>query len=201
MRLHSSDASPFVRKVRVLLIETGQADEVEIVPEQVTPLDLEPGFTANPLTRLPCLERGDGPALYDSRVITRFLDDRAGGGFYPDPPRLWECLTLEATADGMLDSAVLMRYETAMRPEALRFERFLEAQWGKIARALDVLDSRWGAYLAGPLCMGQIALGCALGYLDFRHPGREWRTGRTGLADWYARFAERESMQQTVPRG
>jgi glutathione S-transferase len=202
MRLFHSATSPFVRKVMVLLIETGQADEVALVSASGNPL--APGtmpVAQNPLGKVPCLERDDGPALYDSRVICRFLDDRAGGRLYPPPPRLWETLTLEATGDGILDAAVLMRYESAVRHEGTRSEDWIEAQWTKVSRALDALEGRWMSHLNGPLDIGQIAVGCALGYLDFRHVARDWRAGRPELARWFKAFSARESMAATQPQG
>ena len=200
MRLYHSPTSPYVRKVMVLLAETGQTADVTLVPAAGTPVD--PGsmpVAHNPLGKVPALERDDGPALYDSRVICRFLDDRAGGRLYPTAPRLWETLTLEATADGMLDAAILMVYEARVRPEARRFEPWVEGQWAKVTRSLDAIEGRWMSHLAGPLDMGQVAVGCALGYLDFRHSDRAWRDGRPALADWSAAFAARDSMAATVP--
>ncbi|MCL4188355.1 MAG: glutathione S-transferase [Rhodobacteraceae bacterium] len=200
MRLYHNPASPYVRKVMVLLAETGQADAVTLVPASGTPV--APGslpVAQNPLGKIPALERPDGPALYDSRVICRFLSERAGGGLYPPPPLLWETLTLEATGDGMMDAAVLMVYEDRVRPEDRRLPEWVEGQWSKVARALDALEGRWLAHLAGPLDIGQIAVACALGYLDFRHGARSWREGRPGLAAWYARTAGRDSFRATAP--
>lgn len=201
MRLYHSATSPYVRKVMVTLIETGQADAVTLVPAAGNPV--EPGSMPvmhNPLGKIPALELADGRAIYDSRVICRYLDARAGTGLYPDGEKLWDTLVLEATADGMLDAAVLMVYEIRIRPEEKRFGAWEEGQWGKIARALDALQDRWMAHLEGPLDMGQIAVGCALGYLDFRHEARDWRMGRDALAGWYAGFAERAAMQATRPQ-
>lgn len=198
MKLYHNAASPFVRKVRVVISETGQS--VELADVFITPT--KPGEsvpTVNPLGKIPTLERDGGAALYDSRVICRYLDDIAGGGLYPDPPRLWETLTLEATADGIMDAAILMVYEGRVRPADLQFDDWVEAQWSKVARALDVLEARWLSHLAGPLDIGQIGVGCALGYLDFRHGGRQWREGRPGLAQWFAGFSDRPSMQATAP--
>lgn len=200
LRLHRSATSPYVRKVMVLLHETGQDGDVDHVAAQGTPFDTAAMPLAhNPMGKIPVLERADGPALYDSRVICRYLDDRAGAGLYPDAPRLWDSLVLEATADGILDAAVLMVYEDRLRPEPIRFPDFVEAQWGKVARALDALEERWISHLHGRLDIGQIAVGCALGYLDFRHAGRDWRRGRDALAAWEKRFAARDSMVATVP--
>lgn len=199
MRLHDSPTSPFCRKVRVLLIETGQQDEVEIVPAAGNALDSGTIPVAeNPLGKIPVLTRDDGPALYDSRVICRFLDDRADAGLYPRKG-LWEVLTLEATADGIMDAAVLMVYEFRCRPEGERSQPWVEGQWARIDRALDVIEARWMSHLAGPLSVAHIAVGCALGYLDLRHGPREWRQGRPVLAEWEAGFALRPSMAVTRP--
>ncbi len=92
-----------------------------------------------------------------------------------------------------------MIYEVRIRPEALRYAPWVEGQWAKVDRALDVLETRWMDHLEGPLEAGQIAVGCALGYLDFRHDARGWRNGRPRLAAWYAGFAARPSMMATVP--
>jgi glutathione S-transferase len=134
-----------------------------------------------------------------SHQLRRFLDDRAGGRLYPPAPRLWETLTLEATGDGILDAAILMVYEWRVRPEDKRHEPWVEGQWAKVARALDTIEARWMSHLNGPLDIGQIAVGCALGYLDFRHDARGWRNGRPALAAWEKAFAARPSMAATVP--
>lgn len=200
MRLYFSPTSPYVRKVMVLLHETGQIGDVELVAGSGNPVDPAGApLEANPLGKVPALERPDGPALYDSRVISRFLDARAGEGLYPEGARLWDTLTVEATGDGILDAALLMVYEGRIRPEELRYAPWVEGQWAKVDRALDALETRWMAHLGGPLDAGQIAVGCALGYLDFRHAARGWRLGRPRLDAWFAGFAARPSMQATQP--
>ncbi|MGR3461275.1 MAG: glutathione S-transferase [Roseovarius sp.] len=199
MQLIASPLSPFVRKVRVLLHETGLIQQVEVVNLATTPIETDPrAASANPLGKIPALVREDGATLYDSRVITRYLDDLADAGLYPEA-RLWEILTLEATADGIMEAAVLMTYEGRFRPENMQYAPWVEAQWAKIARALDALEARWISHLSGRLDMGQVATGCALGYLDFRHDGRGWRQGHPALADWFTGFAQRESMAATAP--
>ncbi|WP_422048380.1 glutathione S-transferase [Shimia sp.] len=199
LQLIHSPASPFVRKVNVTLAETGQTDDVELVRVKTTPVaTADEAAAANPLGKIPALVRPDGPAIYDSRVICRYLVARAGADLYPED-RLWDVLTLEATADGILDAAVLAVYERRVRPEEIVSEAWIEAQWGKVTGALDAINERWMSHLFGPLDMGQIAVGCALGYLDFRHGNRNWRQGRDGLAGWYAEFAKRDSMLATMP--
>lgn len=202
MRLYWSANSPYARKAVVLLHELDLLDRVQVVPAAGGPLD--PGtlpLALNPLGKIPTLERDDGPALYDSRVICRYLDALAGGRFYPSGAGQWETLTLEATADGILDAALLMVYEDRLRPEDRRFPLWVETQWSKVARALDVIEARWLSHLNGPVDIGQIALGCATGYLDLRHGARNWREGRPGLAAWDRTFAARPAMVATRPPG
>lgn len=200
MKLYYSPTSPYVRKVMIVLEETGQRDDVELVNVATTPVAADPALlTKNPLAKVPALERPDGPTLYDSRVITAYLDARAGDRLYPVGARRWDTLTLEATADGILDAALLMIYETRIRPEDKRMPEWVDGQWDKIARSVAALNTRWMSHLNGPLDMGQISVGCALAYLDFRHDARGWRKGNDGLAAWFKAFESRPWMQSTVP--
>ncbi|MFW2541326.1 glutathione S-transferase [Primorskyibacter sp. 2E107] len=199
MQLIKSDASPFVRKTVVTLHETGLLDQVTLVDVATTPLASDPAvLAANPIGKIPALVRDHGPALYDSRVICRYLDAKAGSGLYPES-RLWEVLTLEATGDGIMEAALAMTYEARFRSPDMISTDWVEAQWSKAARALDALETRWMSHLNGPLDMGQMAVGCALGYIDLRHDARGWRTGRDALAAWFETFSARESMIATKP--
>jgi glutathione S-transferase len=187
--------------VMVALHETRLVGQVELVPSQGAPLKSGASpVAANPLGKVPTLERDDGCALYDSRVILRYIDASAGSGsLYPAPPRLWETLTLEATAQGIAEAALLMLYEERLRPPEQRWAEWVEAQWTKVARALDAIEARWMSHLAGRLDASQIAVACAVGYLDFRHAERDWRSGRPALAAWEATFAQRPAMLATRP--
>ena len=197
MKLHYAPTSPFVRKVMVLLHETGTLDSVEIHNVATTPYAPSSDVQAsNPLAKIPVVERDDGLALYDSRVICEYLDARAEAGLYA---ARWDSKVLEATADGMMDAAVLMTYEKRLRPEAQQYPEWIQAQLGKVLGACSALNARWMSHLQGPLDMGQIAVGCALSYLDFRHPDAGWRVGNEALADWFKDFESRPSMQATRP--
>ena len=199
MTLIAAIPSPFVRKVRVLILETGQTEDVDIVYIAPTPVSPdEQAMAANPTGKIPSLIREDGPAIYDSRVITRYLDARVGAGLYHEA-RLWETLTLEATADAIMDAGVLMVYEHRVRPEDKVFDGWIEAQWGKIERAVHAINDRWMSHLLGPMDMSHIAVGCALAYLDFRQPERDWRSRAPELAAWFSEFDTRPSMQNTRP--
>ncbi len=201
MQLLMSPASPFVRKVRVLLRETGLLDQVEEVDVSTTPLASDPiVLAANPTGKIPALVRGDGPAIYDSRVITRFLNDYADANLYPTHS-MWEILTLETTADAIMDATVTMTYETRLRPVPQQSPDWIEAQWGKAHRAISAINNRWMSHLAGPLNIGQIGVACALSYVDLRHDARGWRNGNAALAEWHAGFAARDSMQATAVTG
>lgn len=200
MKLYFSPASPFVRKVMALAHELGIAARLELA--SVSGTAVAPGtmpVDKNPLGKLPTLISDDGRTLYDSRVICRYLDSQFAGGFYPNS-RIWDILTLEALADGMLEAALLMVYEARIRPAELCYAPWVEGQWAKVARGLDVLESDWTPYLKGPVDMGHIAIGCMLGYLDFRHGGRDWRATHPKLAAWEAGFAQRPAMSATVPK-
>ncbi len=199
MQLLVSPASPFVRKVRVLIREAKLMDTVEEIDVSTTPMNSAPDVVAaNPIGKIPALIRADGPGIYDSRVITRFLDDLAGTDLYPQS-RIWEILTLEATADGIMDAAVSMTYEARLRPREKQSSEWIEAQWAKAARGIAAVNSRWMSHLTGPLNIGQIGMACALSYVDLRHDDRGWRNGNEALANWHADFAARDSMVATKP--
>jgi glutathione S-transferase len=175
-------------------------DDVTLMPVATTPLAVdETLLPSNPLGKVPALERPEGPALYDSRVICAYLNDRAKGTLYGKDARHWEILTLEATADGILDAALAMTYEARMRPADKQMPEWVDGQWNKIARACSALNTRWMSHLSGPLDMGQVSVACALAYVDFRHDARGWRKGNDALAAWYEAFDSRPSMQATRP--
>src|SRR5690606_11684390 len=154
----------------------------------------------NPLGRIPALETDDGEALYDSPVICEFLDARYGGHrLLPiDGDDRWRVLRLQALADGLLDAAFLGALELRRRPEALRWQEFIDRQRTVIGRALDRLEHEVDGR-SEQLDLGLLAAGCALGYADLRYPDIRWRDSRPRLAAWYARIAERDSVRETAP--
>ena len=196
MKLFDNPASPFCRKVQILALETGQMDSIEIVASGGSPVNSENMPTdQNPLGKIPALQLDDGSALYDSRVICRYLDDQAAETLYPTD-RLYDVLRREALADGIMDAAVAMVYEFRARPEGGRSPSMVEALWIKVSRALDNLEAD---VAIATFDMGQIALACALGYLDFRHDDRGWRDNRPKLAAWFKDISARSSLSATVP--
>lgn len=200
MKLFYSPASPYVRKIAVMLHELGQTDAVAFEDIQTTAFASDPGLTAsNPLGKIPALVRSDGSTLYDSRVISQYLNAQFGGDLYPEDSRKWEMLVLEATGDGIMDSTVSMSYEMRLRPENEQSADWIDAQWDKASRAIGVLNARWMSHLAGPMDMSHISVACALAYIDFRHGARAWRDGNPALGDWFATFDSRASMAATRP--
>jgi glutathione S-transferase len=155
-------------------------------------------IAANPIGKIPALIRDNAPAIYDSRVITRFLNDTNDGAFYP-ATRIWETLTLEATTDGIMETAVSMAYEVRLRPEAEQSPAWIEAQWEKTSRGIAAVNTWWIRHLSGPLDMSHIAIACALSYVDLRHDARNWRDENAALAAWHADFGARDTMRATKP--
>ncbi|MBS9478607.1 glutathione S-transferase family protein [Ancylobacter radicis] len=191
MNLRSSPASPFGRKVKIAAVICGLH------------LDIEPADTTNaadtlrdqnPLGKIPVLLRENAAPLFDSRVIVDYLDAQAGGGVIvpaSGEPR-FAALTGQAMADGLMDAALLQVYEVRFRPEENRNAAWIDNQAGKVARALKAFEAAPPAALpvSGAAHIGEIALACALGYLDLRFHGR-WREDHLALVDWLDSFAAR----------
>ena len=203
MTLYHNPLSPFVRKVMVLLHETGQQDRVALQNCVLTPVapDL-PLIDDNPLSKIPALRLADGNVIHDSRVILDYLDHQhVGNPLIPrDGSARWRRLTLASMADGIMDAAVLVRYETAMRPVEKHWDQWLEGQRNKIRRALALLEKDAIAELTSHFDVAAISVACALGYLDLRHPDLEWRESNPQLAAWYFEVSQRPSMLATMPK-
>ena len=199
MKLITSAASPFVRKARVALYESGHEAEVEEISVTTSPYATAPEIlTANPLGKIPALIREGEHAIYDSRVITRYFDSLWNVGLYPDA-NLWEVLTVEATCDAIMEAAVLITYEKRFRPDGMVFEDWVEAQWAKVDRAISALEADWMHVLEGPTTMASLAACIALEYVDLRCGDRNWRQGRAALSDWQAKMTDRPSLARTRP--
>jgi glutathione S-transferase len=202
MKLYSNPASPYGRKVKVCAHETGLIERLTIHTVQTSAVGPDLALVAdNPLGKIPCLVLGEGGSLYDSRVICEYLDTlHQGARLYPTGgAERWDALRLQALADGILDAALLARYETFLRPEELRWSAWIDGQLDKVRRALDRLEAVHAPAFGGRMDIGIITTACALGYLDFRFAALEWGQTRPALADWYETFAARPSMRATVP--
>jgi glutathione S-transferase len=201
MKLRYSPTSPYVRKVVVAAIETGLDQRIERISTDVWDPETDIAVD-NPLGKVPALTTDDGLVLCDSPTICDYLDSlHDGPKLVPaEGPGRWRVLNLQALAGGVMDAAVARMVEQRARPAHLRFDGWLERQTLKIDRALDALETQAAAgALDGPVDLGTITLGCALGYLDLRFPGDAWRDGRPALAAWYEAFGRRPAMRATAP--
>lgn len=199
MKIFFSPASPFVRKCMVIAHELGLVDRIEKLPSAAGPVARDQTIIpSNPLGQVPTFITDEGQALFDSRVVCEYLNDLGGGSFFPTGKDRWPVLAEQAMADGMLGAALLARYETVLRPEALRWDGWVEGQLGKVRDGLALIEKN-AAGLEGRLDIGTITIGCALGYLDFRFPDLDWRASHPAAAAWYEGFSQRPSMQATKP--
>lgn len=196
MKLIGGLGSPYVRKVRVALAELGMTEQVELVPSGGTPGTLNQETSgANPVGKIPALVMENGEPLFDSRMILRYLNGKAGGSLFPADD--WAMIRRESTAEGMLDAALLLRFETFARPAELRWQGWIDGQSQKVNQCLAALNKDVAEL--GRVDAASITAGCALGYLDFRFPDWGWREGHDGLAKWYEEFRKRPSMETTKP--
>jgi len=203
MKLIGSTTSPYVRKVRVVMAEK-KLDFTFVNDEVWTPESTV--SSANPLGKVPCLVMEGGEALFDSRVIVEYLDTLSPvGKLIPAMGReRAEIKTWEALADGLLDASILARLEAhwAGRTDAQRSQAWIDRQMGKVHSALRALSQGLGEkpYCSGiHLSLADIAVGCALGYLDFRFPDLDWRGEYPNLVRLYEKLMQRPSFQETVP--
>jgi glutathione S-transferase len=202
MKLLASLASPYTRKVRIVLAEKKIDCDMELV--DVAPVD-NPVNRHNPLGKIPTLLLDDGTALYDSRVIVEFLDGKSPiSRLIPDDLRDRVAVRrLEALADGVLDAGLLVRYES-LRPENERSQAWTDKQLARMKRGMAQMASE---VAERPWCHGErysladIALGCCLGWLDFRKPGGiDWLAEYPGLAKHYEKLKARPAFADTAPQ-
>jgi glutathione S-transferase len=198
MKIFYSATSPFVRKCLVAAHELGLHERLELVPGAAHPVNRDAAIVAhNPLGKVPTLVADDGTVLYDSRVICEYLDALGDGEIVPKQgSERWRALLEQSLADGINDAAVLARYETAVRPENLRWPDWTAGQLDKVHCGLSELERRAPGF-ADRIDVGTIAIGCALGYLDYRYGSLRWRETCPHTAVWFERFAMRPSMLAT----
>jgi len=201
MKLFYSPTSPYVRKVIVLAMETGLDAKIERIPAVTSPVEQHPDLArANPLAKVPALVIDSGEVLFDSRVICEYLDSQhQGPKFFPAAgPARWTALRQQALGDGLLDAALLVRYEGFLRPEDKRWPAWSEGQMKKITGALAEIE-RLAPSFGDRVDIGTVGIACALGYLDFRFADMNWRQQHPQAAAWAARVFERTSLKATVP--
>jgi glutathione S-transferase len=188
MKLRSSPASPFGRKVRMAAIILGLDSRITVeAADTANPADSV--RQQNPLGKIPALIADDGLVLFDSRVILDYLDHLAGGGriIPAEPKARFAALRLQALADGIMDASILQVYEGRWRDPAKHEPKWVEHQAGKVTRALASLEASPPSATASP-DVGQIAIACALAYQDFRFHGA-WRKDHPRLVKFLDAFA------------
>jgi glutathione S-transferase len=200
MKLFYAAASPFVRKCLVVAHELGLRERIELVAASAHPINRSAAIVAhNPLGKMPTLVTEEGMALYDSRVICEYLNALGHGRIVPAAgAERWQALIDQSLADGIMDAAVLVRYEQAVRPEPLRWPEWINGQLDKVRSGLARIEDQ-AARFGERVDIGTIAIGCALGYLDLRFASLAWREQHAATAAWFARFDARDSMSATRP--
>ncbi len=201
LRLIGSLTSPYVRKVRIVMAE--KRIECQLDLEDVWSADTKIQ-ESNPLSKVPCLIMEDGGAVFDSRVIVEYLDTMTPlAKLIPANGReRVEVRTWEALADGMLDAAILVRLEQTQRPPEQQSQKWIDRQLGKVHAGLAAMAN---GLAEKPWCNGHaytladIAVGCTLGYLDFRFPQIDWRTQYPNLDRLHEKLAARQSFLDTAP--
>lgn len=199
MQLYFSPTSPYARKVIVVAIETGLISGIEKVGAKPHPIERDQAVVRNnPLGKLPTLVTDDGHVLFDSRVICEYLASIAGNTqiFPVAGTQRWNALTVQALSDGILDAALLIRYEETLRQAELQSAPWKVGQWEKLQSALDSLEAKVSSFPDDP-DIGLISIACALGYLDFRFTTYDWRSSRSKLSSWFSTFEKRESIIQS----
>ena len=202
MKLIGSIASPYVRKVRVVLAEKKLDYDFEL--ENVWGSDTAIHLS-NPLGKVPCLIMEDGSPMYDSRVIAEYLDTLTPvckllppNGRDRADVKVWEALS-----DGVADAAILARLEKTLRPAELQSAAWIERQMSKVHAGLAVMSANLGE---SPFCKGNhytladVAVGCTLGWLLFRFPEIDWRGDYANLARLFDKLSERASFKDTLPQ-
>ena len=197
MKLHFAPTSPYVRKCMVVADELGLSDRITLLASSAHPVNRDASIIANnPLGKVPTLVTDDGMALYDSRVICEYLNDLGGGQLFPaSGAARWRAMTLQSLGDGILDAALLTRYENMVRPEALRWAEWTAGKLDAIHTSLSYLNQN-PSVLAGELHIGQITVACALKYLDFRFPELAWNQAYPALAQAIAPVLARDSVSK-----
>ncbi len=198
MKIAYSAASPYVRKVMACAIARGLNDKIERWTVGTTDPALLP---FNPLSKVPSFVTDDGMMLYDSPVICEYLDSVGSAAklFPAAGPARWNALRQQALGDGILDASQPRRREIALPQDDGR-KAYIDLQRGKVSRAIDVLEKEAGTF--GELkTIGEITIGCALGYLDFRFANEPWRPGHPQLDAWYAKVVKLPPLAETMPKG
>jgi glutathione S-transferase len=202
MKLLFASTSAFVRKVMICAHLSGLAERIEKLDSAAHPVQRDARIGVhNPLAKVPTLVLDDGMSLYDSRVICEFIA-HTGCNTHLFPaagPARWQALQQQALGDGLLDAALLARYEHTARPAAVQWPVWRQANLTKVQACLSSIEAVAPTLGVSQPTIGDIAIACALGYLDFRFPELQWRASCPRAAAWFARFDALPAMQHTRP--
>ena len=201
MKLTFSPASPFARKVRIAAIETGLIDKIEFTAATVAPGQANEEYSKiTPLKKLPVLILDNGDVILDSYVIVEYLDELAGGGklIPASGPERWKVKSDHSLLQGMLNSMLLCRYESMVRPEPLRWKAWSDDHWNRAWTGMARFENKPDV-LSGPFNIAQIGLVCVLGYADFRFADCGWRKAYPKLDAFHQKMLERPSVKISVP--
>jgi glutathione S-transferase len=198
MQLLYNTASPYARKCRILICELGLDDKVaQQDVGMLSPLHTEASlFAVNPLGKIPVLLLRQEQALQDSRVICEYLNHFAAGPFFPDGNARFLSLQCQALADGLLDAALTIRYQLGFCENP--WMQLIEKQRVRKQQALQALEDTFDEWKED-FTVGEVAIACALGYLDFRFAEWNWRQRYPRVADWFTGMSARQSLADTVP--
>lgn len=200
LTLRTSPATPFGRKISIALTVIGLADQVQCINAD-TLSATDSLREQNPLGKIPTLLLEDGEAIFDSRVIVDYLNERDGRGILIPASGMQRLRVLrqQAVADGLLDASLMLVYEGRFRPAEHHVQKWLDHQQGKIDRGLAHAETALSTPREGPPHIGEITLACALGYMDFRFKG-SWRGGHPNLVAWLNHFADKTpAFSATTP--
>lgn len=202
MKIFYSPASPFVRKVHVAALELGLDERLEKLPSAAHPVNRDANIVEhNPTGKVPTFFTDDNEVLFDSRVICEYLDSLAGGNklFPLAGAARWRALREQAVGDGLIEAALLVRYETLVRPKEFCWQPWLDGQWAKLRSSLTVIETM-APTLGERFDIGTLTLACTLGYLDFRFKDQlDWRADHPAAAVWFESVSKRASLIAAPP--
>jgi len=199
VKLYITPGSPYARIARIMVIEKGLSDRVEVIIARTRVAD-SPYYRINPSGRVPYLIRDDGVGMEESAVVCAYLDHLDGKPAFglPDGDRGWDARRLQAIASSMLDGLAVWGREI-MRPADERSPTIIQHEADRSRRMSDLWEKEIDhPLMRGALNMAQISLACALG-LEARNPDLDWRRGHPKLCDWFGRIAARPSFAATAP--
>jgi glutathione S-transferase len=202
LKLFYAPTSPYVRKVMVSAALLGLTEQIDKLSSAAHPVNRDQRIADfSPLAKVPTAMTDSGQVLFDSRVICAYLDDVDGQHrlFPVTGEAQWTALTWQSVGDGLLDAALLARYETTARPQEVQWTGWIDAQMTKIHACLALIDASAATLSIDTPTIGEITLGCALGYLDFRFASLDWRAQYPSAATWFDAFNATPAMAATIP--